>query len=77
LLGRLSRIALILACCDAGHDPHGRHGARARKRICEAKVPHVAQDTPILLKPNLGGFDWFKDPKKNDDGDDGVRGRIA
>ena len=46
------------------------------QRICEAKVPRVAADTPILLKPNIGGFDWFKDPKKNDD-DDGVRGRTT
>ena len=46
------------------------------QRICEAKVPRVAADTPIVLKPNIGGFDWFKDPAKND-GDDGVRGRIT
>jgi uncharacterized protein (DUF362 family) len=46
------------------------------RRICEAKVPHVAADTPIVLKPNLGGFDWFKDAAKNE-GDDGVRGRIT
>lgn len=54
-------------------------GGTARElgqRICEAKVPRVAADTPILLKPNIGGFDWFKDPKKND-GDDGVRGRTT
>ena len=46
------------------------------RRICEAKVPRVPADTPILLKPNIGGFDWFKDPSKND-GDDGVRGRTT
>ncbi len=46
------------------------------RRICEAKVPRVAADTPILLKPNIGGFEWFKDPKKSD-GDDGVRGRTT
>jgi len=46
------------------------------QRICEATVPRVAAETPIVLKPNLGGFDWFKDPAKNDD-DDGVRGRIT
>ncbi len=54
-------------------------GGSARElgqRICEAKVPRVAADTPIVLKPNLGGFDWFKDPSKNE-GDDGVRGRIT
>ncbi len=46
------------------------------QRICEAKVPHVPAATPILLKPNIGGFDWFKDPSKND-GDDGVHGRTT
>ena len=54
-------------------------GSSARelgRRICEAKVPHVPADTPILLKPNIGGFEWFKDPKKSD-GDDGVRGRTT
>lgn len=45
-------------------------------RICEAVVPKKPADTPILLKPNLGGFDWFKDPAKNG-GDDGVRGRTT
>ncbi len=55
------------------------HGSSARdlgQRICEAKVPRVPADTPILLKPNIGGFDWFKDPAKND-GDDGVHGRTT
>jgi uncharacterized protein (DUF362 family) len=46
------------------------------ERICEAVVPKRAASTPILLKPNLGGFDWFKDPSKNN-GDDGVKGRIT
>jgi uncharacterized protein (DUF362 family) len=45
-------------------------------RICEAVVPKRSADTKILLKPNLGGFDWFKDPNKHN-GDDGVRGRIT
>jgi uncharacterized protein (DUF362 family) len=45
-------------------------------RLCDAVVPHVPAATPILLKPNMGGFDWFKDPAKND-GDDGTRGRIT
>jgi integrase len=30
----------------------------------------------VLIKPNIGGFDWFKDPKTHD-GDDGVRGRTT
>ena len=54
-------------------------GGSARElgeRICQASVPARPAETPVLLKPNLGGFDWFKDPKKNG-GDDGVRGRIT
>jgi uncharacterized protein (DUF362 family) len=46
------------------------------ERLCEAVVPKRPAATPVLLKPNLGGFDWFKDPAKNN-GDDGVRGRIT
>lgn len=45
-------------------------------RLCEAVVPRKPAATPILLKPNLGGFDWFKDPKTHG-GDDGVAGRIT
>jgi uncharacterized protein (DUF362 family) len=45
-------------------------------RLCEAVVPARPKETPILIKPNIGGFDWFKDPTKND-GDDGVRGRTT
>ena len=43
------------------------------RRICEAKVPARPKDTPILLKPNIGGFDWFKPSGP----DDGVKGRIT
>ncbi|MFO0666262.1 MAG: DUF362 domain-containing protein [Polyangiaceae bacterium] len=43
---------------------------------CERVVPKVPATTKVLIKPNLGGFDWFKDPKKSS-GDDGVRGRIT
>ncbi|MBS2015567.1 MAG: DUF362 domain-containing protein [Deltaproteobacteria bacterium] len=45
-------------------------------RACKAAVPARPKDTPILVKPNLGGFEWFKDPAKTG-GDDGVRGRIT
>jgi uncharacterized protein (DUF362 family) len=45
-------------------------------RLCEAVVPRRPASTPILLKPNMGGFDWFKDPAKTG-GDDGVRGRTT
>jgi uncharacterized protein (DUF362 family) len=46
------------------------------QRLCEQVVPRRPPDTPVLLKPNLGGFDWFK-PVKEPGGDDGVRGRIT
>lgn len=45
-------------------------------RICEASVPRRAPETPVLIKPNIGGFEWFRDPAKFH-GDDGVRGRIT
>jgi uncharacterized protein (DUF362 family) len=44
------------------------------KRICEAVVPKRPPETPVLLKPNLCGFDSIKDPDKHK-GDDGVHGR--
>jgi hypothetical protein len=46
------------------------------RRLCEAVVPRLPPDTPVLLKPNLGGFNWFRDPAKTG-GDDGVKGRIT
>ncbi|WP_437724976.1 DUF362 domain-containing protein [Sorangium sp. So ce861] len=46
------------------------------KRICEAVVPRRPAATPVLLKPNLCGFDSVKDPAKSK-GDDGVTGRIT
>src|ERR1700734_750465 len=56
------------------------HDARPARdlgqRLCEAVVPKRPASTPILLKPNIGGFDWFKDPAKHD-GDDGVQGRVT
>jgi len=54
-------------------------GGSARElgeRLCNQVVPQRPKDTPILIKPNLGGFEWFKDAKTNG-GDDGVRGRIT
>jgi uncharacterized protein (DUF362 family) len=45
-------------------------------RLCEQVVPKRGPETPVLIKPNLGGFDWFKDPAKNN-GDDGIRGRTT
>lgn len=46
------------------------------RRICEAVMPWKAKDTPILLKPNICGFDGIKDPAKWK-GDDGIVGRIT
>ena len=46
------------------------------ERLCEAVVPKRPPATPVLLKPNLGGFNWFHDPKTHR-GDDGVKGRIT
>ncbi len=46
------------------------------KRICEAAVPKRPKATPVLLKPNLCGFDGVKDPAKFK-GDDGVTGRVT
>src|SRR5689334_18986435 len=39
-------------------------------RLCEAVVPARPKETPILIKPNLGGIEWFKDPARSG-GDDG------
>lgn len=53
------------------------HSARSLgKRLCEAVVPRVPADTPILLKPNIGGFAWFRNPARHG-GDNGVRGRTT
>lgn len=46
------------------------------QRLCEAKVPERTRETPVLIKQNLGGFEWFKDPEKSG-GDDGVHGRTT
>jgi uncharacterized protein (DUF362 family) len=46
------------------------------KRICEAVMPWKPKETPILLKPNICGFDGIKDPAKWK-GDDGIVGRIT
>jgi uncharacterized protein (DUF362 family) len=45
-------------------------------RICEAVVPKRSAQTPVLIKPNLSGFNWFHDPRTHN-GDDGVKGRIT
>jgi uncharacterized protein (DUF362 family) len=39
-------------------------------------VPERAKEAPVLVKPNLCGFDGFKNPAKAG-GDDGVKGRVT
>lgn len=46
------------------------------KKLCEQVVPKRDRSTPVLIKPNLGGFEWFKDPAKNH-GDNGITGRTT
>jgi len=46
------------------------------EKLCEAVVPKRPAGTKVLIKPNLGGFDWFKDPKQHG-GDNGVAGRTT
>jgi len=46
------------------------------RRICEAVVPQRAPNTPILIKPNICGFDGLKNVAKSG-GDDGVTGRTT
>lgn len=46
------------------------------ERICDAVMPQKPAKTPILLKPNLCGFDGIRDPAKHG-GDDGVTGRTT
>ncbi len=55
-------------------------GGTARElgeRICQAAVPEkVPASLPVLIKPNLGGFAWFKNPQRNN-GDNGLTGRTT
>jgi len=46
------------------------------QRLCEAVVPARPPETPVLVKPNLCGFDGFKNTAKSG-GDDGVQGRVT
>jgi uncharacterized protein (DUF362 family) len=54
----------------------GESALELGQRLCEAVVPKRAPATPILIKPNLCGFDGFKNPQKSG-GDDGVAGRVT
>ena len=54
----------------------GESALELGQRLCEAVVPSRPKDTPILVKPNLCGFDGFKNTEKSG-GDDGVTGRVT
>ncbi len=41
-------------------------------RLLESLLPTIDPDKPILLKPNIGGFNWFKNGVDN-----GVLGRVT
>ena len=55
----------------------GESALELGQRLCEAVVPARPAATPILVKPNLCGFDGFKNPEKSASGDDGVAGRVT
>ncbi len=68
--------ARLRADTSAVHLLEGGSARDLGQRACEAAVPKRPPSTRVLIKPNLGGFEWFKDPEKSG-GDDGLRGRIT
>lgn len=54
----------------------GQSALELGERICDAVMPKRPKDMPILLKPNLCGFDGIVDPAKAK-GDDGMVGRTT
>jgi uncharacterized protein (DUF362 family) len=54
----------------------GESALELGQRLCEAVVPARPPETPVLVKPNLCGFDGFKNVAKSG-GDDGVQGRVT
>ena len=54
----------------------GQSARELGERLCEVVVPKRPATMPVLLKPNMSGIDWFKNPRTNH-GDDGVAGRIT
>ena len=54
----------------------GKSPLELGEAICQAVVPKRRWDTPVLLKPNLCGFDGIRDPDKTK-GDDGFVGRTT
>ncbi|MGC4067442.1 MAG: DUF362 domain-containing protein [Polyangiaceae bacterium] len=54
----------------------GESALELGERICRAVVPMRPKWTPIVIKPNICGFDGFKNPEKTG-GDDGANGRVT
>jgi uncharacterized protein (DUF362 family) len=54
----------------------GQSALELGQKLCEAVVPQRPKDVPVVIKPNICGFDGFKDPAKSG-GDDGVKGRVT
>ncbi len=54
----------------------GKSALELGEAICERVMPRLRWDTPVLLKPNLCGFDGLRDPAKTR-GDDGLVGRTT
>ncbi len=54
----------------------GESALELGQRLCEAVVPARPPAMPVLVKPNLCGFDGFKNVAKSG-GDDGVQGRVT
>ena len=71
---RKRHVARLAADTSAVTVLRGDSARELGKRICEAVTPRRPPETPVLLKPNLCGFDSIKDPDKFH-GDDGVHGR--
>ncbi|RYZ05830.1 MAG: DUF362 domain-containing protein [Myxococcales bacterium] len=54
----------------------GESALELGQRLCESVVPRREPGVPVLVKPNLCGFDGFKVVSKPG-GDDGVAGRVT
>lgn len=73
---RQAHIARLKADRSAVTVLKGESALELGQRLCEAVVPARPPETPVLVKPNLCGFDGFKNPEKSG-GDDGVAGRVT
>ncbi len=47
------------------HVVHETNPVAAGRRLMEQLSPSVSPDTPVLIKPNLGGFTWFRNGPDN------------